>query len=429
MGVATKSKSKKKVISVGESNDRNTIKDDIRKRIFSIFNDCQNTMTVHRRAVGMMTTLLHRCDVSGQSDQFNSTVLSVVDRVLVHYNKDLPVERICRFISQWIAAISVRNLNGNNEQQEVEEDDEREQDSSQTNGNSSKSKDSISPEMIQCQENFIVTLLKFLVGRSSSHEKSVRFRSTLLIADTLNALCEDYEFDNQLWAQLTNSIMMKSFDRLGGIRRQSIHCLARLQDHSDPDDQVTNRLIEMIYHDPIPEIRQTAVTHLVITKRTLKIILERTLDQNVQVRKEAFNSIATKIDMKVIPLTLRMGLLKNGLQESDPTVKEICSSMLINHWLKSLDDNLFKLLHYFKVEMFEKETELALLNIFQHGMFLDHYHQFEWQAMNNNHAIYLHVLSPSFVEPSSAECKSSTTRSIEQPSRSTNGEANRWQYR
>ncbi|GAM21903.1 hypothetical protein SAMD00019534_050780 [Acytostelium subglobosum LB1] len=316
----------------------------------------------------------------GDNQTFNNAIKSVIDRIMVHYNKEQPIERICKFLSHFINSISLRNNNNNRHVEEEEDDDvEREAPTSET---------------LDIHERFIVSILEYLVARSYSREKAVRYRSTMLLSNTLDALREDYEFDMDLFEQMTKSIMQKSMDRISSIRRQAIICLARLQDGSDPEDPVTNRIIDMMHHDTSFEVRQTAVSHLMITKTAVEHLLMRTLDVSPQVRKEAYSVISTKIDVKMIGIAKRTGLLKNGLQDRDKSVKEICSTMLSDYWLKSVNDDLFKLLAYFEVDMFEKETEMALMSLFQRGLCLGQLAriQIDPMALTKEQAIYLNVL-------------------------------------
>lgn len=71
----------------------------------------------------------------------------------------------------------------------------------------------------------------------------------------------------------------------------------------------------LLKSDPSPEVRCEAVKRVMINELTLPKIVERTLDENEQVRKQTILIISTKIPPKYLSIKQRCEILHNALTD------------------------------------------------------------------------------------------------------------------
>ncbi|KAF2070972.1 hypothetical protein CYY_007705 [Polysphondylium violaceum] len=356
-------------------------------QIQTLFLNCQKSIAYHKKSIQVLLDLLVKCSSSTKLiKSYIQIISSIVDRVLAISKRDPPIERVVKFVCNFISTLISSEISTAPTTTETQQ-----QKDSTLLSNENENENN----HILLYDQFFNRVMNHLIERCNSKDKSVRFRSTLMIGEVLNSenLREDYEFDEQLWGKLVDTMMDKSKDRIPGIRKQSIYSLSRMQDTSYSDDIVTLRLIELLKFDTSPDVRNTVLQNIIPTKKTLQSILEKTLDINPIVRKQSFLTIGQKIEIKFIPISLRMGLLKNGLQERDKLIQDSCSNMLLNCWLEKTKD-ILKLLEYFNVEFYEEETELGLMEIFSKGKFgVENCKEFDLFNLSKEQAIYIRVLS------------------------------------
>ncbi|KAN0009398.1 hypothetical protein ACTFIU_006685 [Dictyostelium citrinum] len=368
-------------------NNNNEKINKLRSKIITIFDESQKIIVPSKKSINELRILLLGCyNSSFLKTHFNSIIFSVIDRVLIHFKRELAIERIIKLLTQF--STQIVNSKRTIEEEVVEDYDENNIDEEEIINKSNKL-----DQEYEKYDEFFNSMLNHLINRSNSKEKPVRFRTIQILSEILSNLKEEYEFNETTWSNLIECILTKSKDRIPAIRKQSIYSLAKLQDPTSQGDPITSRLIDMLRYDTSPDVRVTALNNIVPSKKSLQPILEKTLDINSTVRKGSFIFIGKKIEIRFIPISLRVGLLKNGLKDRDQSVREACSTMLIDYWLeKSLE--VSKFIKNLEVELFEQEVEVVLLEIFSKGKFgIDKCREYDLFNLSKEQAINLRVLS------------------------------------
>ncbi len=100
--------------------------------------------------------------------------------------------------------------------------------------------------------------------------------------------------------------------------------------------------------------------------------MERTKDTKEDVRKYAFEIISKKINYKVLTISQRITLIREGLKDRytqdchlishyrSERVRDACADMLCTGWLENKEENVTTLLAALDVEEYEEVVELAL---------------------------------------------------------------------
>ncbi|KAK5584344.1 hypothetical protein RB653_005953 [Dictyostelium firmibasis] len=390
-------KTKSKSSNTNSNSDINNERvNKLKSKIITIFDESQQTIVPSKKSINELRIILIGCYNSNfLKSNFNSIIFTVIDRVLIHFKRELAIERVIRLFTQFSTQIvnikkniginnDNNNYNNNNNDENVEDDIDDEELINQSNK---------FDQEYEKYDEFFNLMLNHIINRSNSKEKSVRFRTIQILSEILSNLKEEYEFNETTWSKLIECILTKSKDRIPAIRKQSIHSLAKLQDPTSQGDPITLRLIDMLRFDTSPDVRVAALNNIVPSKKSLQPILEKTLDINPTIRKNSFIFIGKKIEIRFIPISLRVGLLKNGLKDRDQSVREACSTMLIDYWLeKSLE--ISKFIKNLEVELFEQEVEVVLLEIFSKGKFgVDKCREYDLFNLSKEQAINLRVLS------------------------------------
>ncbi|EAL66691.1 hypothetical protein DDB_G0281419 [Dictyostelium discoideum AX4] len=372
-------------------NNNNEKVNKLKSKITTIFDESQKIIAPSKKSINELRILLLGCYNSNfLKTHFNLIIFSVADRVLIHFKRELAIERIIKLLTQFLTQIV-------NNKRTIEEEGEGEGEDNDENNiiddEEMIRKSNKIDEEYEKYDEFFNSILNHLINRSNSKEKPVRFRSIQILSEILSNLKEEYEFNESTWSNLIECILTKSKDRIPAIRKQSIYSLAKIQDPTSQGDPITSRLIDMLRFDTSPDVRVTALNNIVPSKKSLQPILEKTLDINPTVRKGSFIFIGKKIEIRFIPISLRVGILKNGLKDRDQSVREACSTMLIDYWLeKSLE--ISKFIKNLEVELFEQEVEVVLLEIFSKGKFgIDKCREYDLFNLSKEQAINLRVLS------------------------------------
>jgi condensin complex subunit 3 len=112
------------------------------------------------------------------------------------------------------------------------------------------------------------------------------------------------------------------------------------------------------------DIRKEVIKNIGIGKLTLPAIIDRTRDVKDDVRKVAFERLL-RLPIKKIAIAQRTTILKNGLRERSVPVRATCVDMLIEQWLKQLDNDILQLLECLDVESSPDTSELVLETLFK----------------------------------------------------------------
>jgi len=214
----------------------------------------------------------------------------------------------------------------------------------------------VEKDEVPLDDEFSMGLCEWLLKMSSSRDKAVRYRVCQLVESLMNALSDDAEITDTLWDSLLSSMLERLRDKVPLVRVHAIAALERLQDPGDKEDPVCQEMVRMLQSDASNLVRRAVVTHLGISKYTLKHVLARSRDVKEDVRSHVYTSLGGKLEMRVLSITQRLRLLTDGLNDRSPRVRAACLEMM-KGWLDQSHGDVYALLKSLDVENMDSAFE------------------------------------------------------------------------
>ena len=213
---------------------------------------------------------------------------------------------------------------------------------------------------------FAVQLLEHLLQHTLAKDKAVRMRTCQLVGAILSSMGANLDVDDDLWDSMLEKMLARCRDKVPSVRAAAALAVSFFQDPEEEDDPVVSELTRLMSRDASKDVRKTALQNIAITKATLPHVLRRLRDNKADVRKLLYQVIAWKMPIKKLPISLRCDILKIGLDERIPSVREACVDMLCTTWLaENLSSNPFSLLKCLDAEVNEKIATAALQAVFE----------------------------------------------------------------
>jgi len=214
-------------------------------------------------------------------------------------------------------------------------------------------------------EEFVLKFLQeTLTPFHAARDKAVRFRVSQLANKVIEHMSDDVEINNDLYRIIYKAAMVLAYDKVYQIRIQGILLLRSIQDVEDDDCPVVAAMLDRMQKDNNHEVRKCALQNVAGTLVSLPYILERTRDIKDSVRKAAYSVVAKKFLIQHLSISKRIQILKDGLNDSSPSVKDACITLLMS-WLSSFDGNLLELVERLDVEGSPEVTQMALELVFK----------------------------------------------------------------
>ncbi|XP_057521686.1 uncharacterized protein LOC130801810 [Amaranthus tricolor] len=205
---------------------------------------------------------------------------------------------------------------------------------------------------IDFHDDFLETFLRFLLTFVSAN-KTARFRSCQIISEIIMRLPDDAEVSNELWDEVTESMVVRVGDKIPIIRTYAVRALSRFVNDSENSD-ILDLFIQTLDSEQNADVRKTILLSLPPTNTTSSVIIGCTLDVSESVRKAAYIVLANKFPLQSLSIKLRASILQRGLSDRSPAVVKECVKLLIDEWLcKSCNSNPVELLKYLDVETYE----------------------------------------------------------------------------
>ena len=184
-------------------------------------------------------------------------------------------------------------------------------------------------------------LLAFL----TSKEKTVRFRSTQLVAHIINSLDA---LDDEHYHRLKIGLLKRIKDKEPMIRVQAVLGLGRLASNGDDDedqesgdgsDESVNgllpTLVEALQNDPSADVRRSLLLNLPLTPGTLPFLLERARDLDASTRRVLYSRLLPALgDFRHLSLSMREKLLRWGLRDRDENVRRATAKLFSERWIE-----------------------------------------------------------------------------------------------
>ena len=135
--------------------------------------------------------------------------------------------------------------------------------------------------------------------------------------------------------------------------------------------------VDLLEHDPSPEVRKAVLTQIDVHQSTISYILNRRKDIDVGVRRFFFATKLQEIEMSVLSMAQRDAILKSGLHDRDPLVRKACIDILFGTWYsENANSNLVHLVEYLDVvndpelgeRVFEEFFKLYQNKLYEDGL-------------------------------------------------------------
>lgn len=133
-------------------------------------------------------------------------------------------------------------------------------------------------------------------------------------------------------SNMTEALVTRANDQSASVRLLALDALNRLQDYRNRDCPVIAQYLRTMKSDTSAENRAMAVKRCSLNKETLLDTIDRCLDEDLRVRKEALKKIAGKVKHHVLTDVQVLSLLKHGLDD-EPEVRDVVVNNLIPSWL------------------------------------------------------------------------------------------------
>ena len=310
----------------------------LRNRLCSIFGDAQRTIAGHRKLVISLRRVQEACCYQpvnvkgngapeGEEEDFDAEFSRCVVRLLTVNKGESVGDRLIRFLGLFLQHACGKDAALIPEDQ-IDE----------TQG----FPETPSTRLVSQTLSILLTLL-------SSKEKTVRYRSTQLIAHIINSLDS---IDDEYYQLLKLGLSKRIRDKEPAIRVQAVLGLGRLvgnEDGEDPDnidsddDEATGlleKLVEVLQNDPSAEVRRSLLLNLPLTPGTLPYLLERARDLDPATRRALYSRLLPALgDFRHLSLSMREKLLRWGLRDRDDNVRKASARLFRERWIEDCAGN------------------------------------------------------------------------------------------
>ncbi len=192
---------------------------------------------------------------------------------------------------------------------------------------------------------FIENLMLYALEGINAKERTVRCRLCQLIVACVNSIDE---LSDNVWEPFKTKMIERLFDKEAAVRVHAVHAMSRLQSLSLTDEidglEVLDIFIDLLRHDPSADVRKAVLSQIDVTEKSLIAILERKRDQDIRIRKFFYSSKLSEIDMRTLSIQQRDEVLRTGLMDREPSVKQACIDMIFRNWIHDTNSNLIEFL-------------------------------------------------------------------------------------
>lgn len=193
-------------------------------------------------------------------------------------------------------------------------------------------------------------ILSIVLQFFTSKEKTVRYRSTQLVAHIINSLDS---IDDEYFNLLKKGLLKRIRDKEPMIRVQAVLALGRLAGNEDDEDKdeadsedddtngLVNKLLEVLQNDPSADVRRSLLLNLPLTPGTLPYLLERARDIDAATRKVLYSRLLPALgDFRHLSLSMREKLLRWGLRDRDENVRKATARLFHDCWIRDCAGSL-----------------------------------------------------------------------------------------
>ncbi|QQP35083.1 NonSMC condensin I complex_ subunit G putorius, partial [Caligus rogercresseyi] len=205
---------------------------------------------------------------------------------------------------------------------------------------------------------FLSQLFHWLLDHHAMEGLMARLRVCLMLNRLLKLMGENATILEDLFQKIYDNMQERLQDRVAAIRGQAVTALQRLQDPSDTACPIIKAFVFHLCADPSPLVRKAVIQCIAVTKSTLAHVIRRTKDFDDSVRLATYKTISAKVHVRSMTIAQREDVLKRGLKDTSPQVREVVKKDIIQAWLRHSKEDILKLLYVLDVEN-SNEPELA----------------------------------------------------------------------
>lgn len=155
-----------------------------------------------------------------------------------------------------------------------------------------------------------------------------------------------------MWDKLTRSLLERSNDTVVSVRDEVCSSLSRLQNPEEEDDEIRDRLIELIENDSSKQVRLSALTNICVNDYTIDKIIKRCNDIESDVRISAYKILKNRWNIQNLHINERIQIISQGLKDEyllkfiyrDEKVRDAVIDLVCEGWLNDCEYNILTLL-------------------------------------------------------------------------------------
>ena len=190
----------------------------------------------------------------------------------------------------------------------------------------------------------VAHILSIMLPLMTSKEKTVRYRSTQLVAHMINSLDS---IDDEYYHLLKIALMKRIRDKEPMVRVQAVLGLGRLAGNEDGEAQedvdsdndeasgLLVKLLEVLQNDASADVRRSLLLNLPLIPGTLPYLLERARDLDSATRRTLYSRLLPALgDFRHLSLSMREKLLRWGLRDRDENVRKAAARLFRERWIE-----------------------------------------------------------------------------------------------
>ncbi|CAH8590498.1 unnamed protein product [Dicrocoelium dendriticum] len=209
----------------------------------------------------------------------------------------------------------------------------------------------------------LLKLFLFCMKYNECPSPAVRFRCTQIIHKLLEGIGDNGAIPDDLYRSLQDILLRRVQDVKSVVRVQAVQALARMQDPTLADCPAVEAFVWLTRHDPTVEVRRAALAAMVLTTKTLPVIIERCRDVSDSVRRTAYKILAARSVLRPLSIARRIRILQDGLTDRSVEVKQAAQELVLS-WFRATDKDPIHLLRRLDTEGVPETSQLLLGNLF-----------------------------------------------------------------
>ncbi|CAH8616678.1 unnamed protein product [Heterobilharzia americana] len=203
----------------------------------------------------------------------------------------------------------------------------------------------------------------FCIKYNECLNPAVRFRCAQIIHKLLDGIGDNGVMPEKIYERLQSVLLRRVFDTKVCVRIEAIQGISRMQDPTDTECRVVEALIWLTRHDPSAEVRRTALAAMMLTTRTLPILVERCRDVADSVRRTAYKLLSSRSILRPLSIANRIRILQLGLSDISEDVREAAKELVLS-WFNATNRDPVQLLRRLDPEGDPAASQKALDSLF-----------------------------------------------------------------